>query len=71
MNHQDEFQVPQGYESQAWFRDSVNSHHINSSTSNLQNKHSCEGSYKVLVGNGHSLAVKSSKFCVKLYVALK
>lgn len=44
------------------FLDSSASNHIFYTTFNLQNKHSCEGPYEVLVVNVHSLRVRSIGF---------
>lgn len=62
MTHQDELQVPQWLESQAWFADSNASHHITSSTYKLLNKHSCEGPNNVIVDNYHILVVELVAF---------
>lgn len=59
MAHQDHLQIPQGIESQARFADSGASHHITSNNFNLQYIQSCTGPNKVIVGNEHSLEVKS------------
>lgn len=47
-------------ESQAWFEDSSASHHITSNPLNMQYIKSYLGQSKVVIGNGHSLDVKTT-----------
>lgn len=59
LTHQDNLWVPRDLESHAWFANSCAYHHITFFLLNLQNVQSYAYPNEILVGNVHSLVVKS------------